>query len=93
MSEQKLSHKNDLALAKVLVDGDESNLHYFLKQSHFSEIHTCGWMLKLGLDYRYLDAEYRFKSELRIDPAFQELLNYPRPERADSKLVAVGIER
>lgn len=72
---------------------DEQKFRIYALSQEFSWAFEKFGLIKLGLDYRYLDAESRFKSELRIDPAFQELLNYSRPERTDSKLVAVGIER
>ncbi len=37
-------------------------------------------LLNVGATYRYLDAEYGFRSELRVDPRFANISNFERPE-------------
>lgn len=37
-------------------------------------------LLNIGGSYRYLDAEYGFRSELKIDPRFANISNFERPE-------------
>jgi hypothetical protein len=47
----------------------------------FSHI-SAARQLSAGWDYRYLDSDYRHRSEQQLDPAFAQLSNVSRPQRA-----------
>ncbi|MGV0035080.1 MAG: TonB-dependent receptor plug domain-containing protein [Candidatus Azotimanducaceae bacterium WSBS_2022_MAG_OTU7] len=47
-------------------------------------------LLNVGASYRYLDAEYGFRSVLQIDPRFSNISNFERPEIRQFKETELG---
>lgn len=48
------------------------------------------WLLEAGWDYRYMDASYRFDSDVTIAPAFAALANFLRPSVRQRRIDETG---
>jgi len=76
----------------ALLDDQEFRI-YNIKQDYgyLSDADSpSNWVINFGWDYRYLEAEYEFHSEVHIDPLFQQISNYDRPTHLDTILNETG---
>ena len=69
---------------------DDKEFRFYNLQQEYSFDFAKKGLFDMGFEYRYMNAEYEFHSELAIDPVFAELSNFERPALLDFSLEESG---